>query len=67
MPNKKMSPGKMKAVTGKTTFNRYKKKSQSSKDISPSVTYDKDGNITIKLFNRSIKNLDKVIKIKKKD
>ena len=72
MPNKKMSPGKMKAMTGKTTRKRKGVipligAAKPRKDISPSVTYDKDGNITIRLFNRSIKNIDKVIKAKKKD
>tara|TARA_R110000824_G_scaffold109479_1_gene257075 strand:- start:370 stop:588 length:219 start_codon:yes stop_codon:yes gene_type:complete len=72
MPNKKISPGKMKAMTGKATRKRQGVMplvgaAKPRKDISPSVTYDKDGNITIRLFNRSIKNIDKVIKAKKKD
>jgi len=45
---KKASPGKIKAVTGLKSTDIYNK---TSKDMSPSVTFDKDGNITIKLFS----------------
>ena len=71
MPNKKMSPGKMKAMTGSTTLKRkgipsmagltagvLAKAFKVAKELKPS------GRLNIDDISRAMKNLDKIIKLK---